>query len=214
MAEAAPDIAFFVGDQTSYYRVELPAVVNGTGQQVGTWTAVLSVIQIDRLKRAVMTQHGIPYNLSVLTFSDLRLRARLSQNSLEPGARFNLRAALTEYGVPVASRAFVTAEIERPDGTMSMLDLPEVEPGVFETSLVADQSGIYHVHLRANGRTMRGRTFTREQLLTGQVWQGGDQPPKQSSDPDGKRICCPPLIWLTAIGVFLLLVIILILLRR
>ena len=216
LAAGSPEMAYFAGDQTSYYRIGLPAVVKGASEQSGTWTAVLRVLDNEKARRiAESSPHGLPYNLSVLTYSDLRLRGRLSQTGLEPGALVTLRATLTEYGLPVGSaRATVTAEVERPDGTVTMFNLPEMQAGVFEFTFAADHSGIYHVHFRANGYTMRGRTFTREQLLTAQVWQGGNQPLKPSTG-DGtldKRNCCRAIIWLAAIGLFLLLIIIILLL--
>ncbi len=215
LAAGSPELAYFAGDQSSYYRIGLPAVVHGASAQSGTWTAVLRVRDDDKNRRfAVELPHGLPYNLSVLTYSDLQLRGRLAQTSLEPGGLVTLRAALTEYGLPVASRATMTAEVERPDGTVTLFNLPEGQPGVFEYTFPADQSGIYHVHLRADGHTMRGRTFTREQLLTAQVWQGGNQPPKPSTGGGAleKRNCCRAIIRLAAIGLFLLVIIIILLL--
>ena len=52
--------------------------------------------------------------------------------------------------------------------------------------------GVYPVRVLANGTTMRGRLFTREQLLTGAVWKGGDNPPPTGKDdptPDHERLC-------------------------
>jgi hypothetical protein len=49
----------------------------------------------------------------------VRLQATLGQSSLEPGAELRLAATLSEYGLPVAGRAAVSAEITRPDGATS-----------------------------------------------------------------------------------------------
>jgi hypothetical protein len=73
-----------------------------------------------------------------------------------------------------------------------MLKLVEVDPGVFEVSTVASISGIYHFRVLAKGKTLRGVPFTREQLLTGAVWRGGNQPPPtQGDDPThcNERFC-------------------------
>ena len=43
----------------------------------------------------------------VHSYSNLRMRARLTQSSFEPGASLDLRAVLTEYGLPVNRRAMV-----------------------------------------------------------------------------------------------------------
>jgi hypothetical protein len=95
---------------------------------------------------------------------------------LQPGATLTLRAALSEYGIPVDHRAGVRAELERPDGSQATLTLEEVEPGIFEASTVAGIQGVYRFRLVASGVTMRGVAFTREQLLSGAVVPGGDNP--------------------------------------
>jgi hypothetical protein len=93
--------------------------------------------------------------------------------------------------VPVEGRATVHATIERPDGSLATITLPEVEAGAFEASMVAADAGVYRFLVRATGGTMRGQPFTREQLLSAVVVQGGNQPPP-TSDPgkdDGQALC-------------------------
>ncbi len=41
---------------------------------------------------------------------------------------------------------------------------------------------MYPFRVLVDGTTMRGRKFTREQLLTGAVWKGGDNPPPTTMD--------------------------------
>ncbi len=41
---------------------------------------------------------------------------------------------------------------------------------------MAAQSGVYRFHVMASGVTLRGKPFTREQLLTGAVFLGGNHP--------------------------------------
>jgi hypothetical protein len=75
---------------------------------------------------------------------------------------------------------------------VTTLPLPEVEPGVFETSTTADLSGLYRFRLRAEGVTLRGVPFTRERLLSGAVWRGGNGPlPGTTIDPrqPDERLC-------------------------
>lgn len=171
-----------------YYRFDLPLVLSGAGSsaQVGTWYAVLEVDPRQQKRYSHAGEgggalgpggHGVRFSVSALTFSNLRMRAQVSQSSMEPGARLTLRASLTEYGVPVSGRATVKATVERPDGTASVLALPEVEPGAFEASAVATEAGVYRFHVRASGGTMRGDPFTREQLLSAVVIHGGAFPP-------------------------------------
>ena len=191
-----PGSNFVVGRNVSYYRLSLPVPI-GSGAAPGQWHAIIDVDErllkryLARLEKDKLTEpirqivtHGVPYSVSVHTYSNLRLRASVSQNSLEPGATLYLRAALTEYGLPVQRRARVRAELKRPDGTMTTLDLPEAQPGVFETSLNTSLGGVYQFRVRANGRTLRRRPFTREQVVTGAVWRGGNNPPPSSvTDP-------------------------------
>jgi hypothetical protein len=103
--------------------------------------------------------------------------ARTTQSSNQPGATITIRAVLTEYGLPVESRAVVYVDLERPDHTHTVLAAREVEPGIFEAGAVAMISGVYKFRVRGSGATFRGKPFTREQLLTGAVWKGGDNPP-------------------------------------
>ncbi|MDQ3698230.1 MAG: hypothetical protein M3373_09420 [Gemmatimonadota bacterium] len=52
--------------------------------------------------------------------------------------------------------------------------------------------GVYQFRVRANGRTLRRRSFTREQIVTGAVWRGGNNPPPSSAtDPAAAdaRLC-------------------------
>ncbi|MBA3702548.1 MAG: replication initiator protein A, partial [Rubrobacteraceae bacterium] len=98
-----------------------------------------------------------------------------------------VRAVLTEYGVPVAARATCRAELTRPDNTGTTLAMPEVEPGVFEATAPALLAGIYRFRIVAEGQTLRGRPFSREQTLTGAVWKGGDTPPPTSKDDPNAR---------------------------
>lgn len=108
------------------------------------------------------------------------MRCTLSQNSHEPGATINLRTKLTQSGMPLKSRATVRVGLRRPDNTSTTLDLSEIEDGVFETSILASMPGIYRLGVYCIGTTLKGRPFTREQTLTGAVWQYGDQPPPTS----------------------------------
>ena len=75
---------------------------------------------------------------------------------------------------------------------MTTLTLSEGDPGVFEAAIAAAAGGVYRFRVMAEGSTMRGRPFTREQLLTGVVWHGGDQPPPSRHDDPNRghdRLC-------------------------
>jgi hypothetical protein len=177
-----------VGLNLNYYRFTLPLPLGANPAQAGTWYALLELDAklFSRYVRAsaetVTTSgrsfaNGVRYNLSAHAFSNLRLRAGLSQNSLQPGATLTIRAALTEYGIPVDHRASVYATLERPDNSEATIAFTEIEPGIFEAGTRANIAGVYRFHVFASGVTMRGLPFTREQQLSGAVVVGGDNPP-------------------------------------
>jgi hypothetical protein len=192
-----------LGTNMSYYRFTLPLPLAGKPAQAGTWHALLWVDERilqqygRRLEQSVSAwsaraAHGIRYSLSTHTYSNLRMEAQVSQNSLQPGATVTLRATLAEYGIPVAHRASIRAELQRPDSTQTTMVLAEVEPGVFETTTPATIHGVYRFRMLASGATMRGLPFTREQLLSAAVVVGGDNP-FPTSDSFGrardKQVC-------------------------
>lgn len=202
-AAGLSEISHVTAENATYYRMNLPVSVGTQGAYSGKWHAVLSINE-DGFRRylnhieetdprgyPVRETHGARYNVNVHTRSDLNLDASLSQNSREPGATLTLRARLTEYDLPVENRATVQADVTRPDTTTTTLTVDEIDPGVFETSFSALQSGVYRCTIRGEGRTLRGRRFTREQLVTGSVWNRGDHPTPLGDgirDHD-KRLC-------------------------
>ncbi|MEM9385414.1 MAG: S8 family serine peptidase [Pseudomonadota bacterium] len=197
VASALPGTEYISGQNTSYYRMSLPVPL-GAGAAAGQWRAVLEIDDraykryLSRLEKENFAlyeqtlQHGIRYSLNVHSYSNLRMRASLAQTGYEAGAEMSVQAVLTEYGLPVEQRASVHAEITRPDGTQVSLPLVEEEPGVFRTSTTATANGVYRFLLRAKGNTLRQRPFTREQIVTGAAWHGGNHPPPTGRDePDG-----------------------------
>lgn len=206
-ASSSIGVTFVTGPNFSYYRITLPVVnPEGTASKEGTWTAVLKVNEkyyrkylgsLDNkpeLLKQVAT-HGVRYNLSVYSLSNLRLNGTLSQSSYEPGALVSLRCVLTEYGLPLAGQATVTAEIRHPDSTVSVLSLTKIETGIYETQIAANVSGIYTAHVKAEGKTARGRNFTREHIFTAAVWKGGDDRfPTTPDDPNQSAECLCKLL--------------------
>ena len=192
---SVPGGTYLRGASNSFYRVSLPTLVNGHEAGEGTWHAVLSLNleaweagdNFPALYR-YLSEHpsavanGLPYALEVHARSNLKLVASCDQNSYEPGAELRVRGILTEYGIPVEGRATARAELTRPDGTLATLQMPEIEPGVFETVEIAHQTGIYQFRVLASGQTLRGNPFTREQLVTGFAYHGGDNPPSHGAD--------------------------------
>jgi len=180
-------MTFSVGEQTRHYRFTLPVAL-GEGQREGLWHAILKVDEADfkktlsryRRKQDEATQvfatHGPRYSLIAQTYSNLRMRSAVEQSSFEPGADLTFQAELAEYELPVEKRAQANVELTRPGGSIATLPMDEVAPGMFEVTTNGNLSGVYHARIMANGATLRGRPFTREQLGTAAIWRGGDDP--------------------------------------
>jgi hypothetical protein len=120
------------------------------------------------------------------------MAAAVHQSSMEPGATLTIRALLTEYGAPFKGQANVAVELIRPDGQESLVNLVPAtgEPGAFQATRTATQSGVYRFRFLAKGRTSREQRFTREALRTAAVWHGGDRPPSETgSGTDGPDWC-------------------------
>lgn len=191
-----------VGAQTRHYRFTLPVAI-GAGQREGLWHALLEVNSRDFKK--VLTQmrerkdgrfqtfatHGARYCVVVQTYSNLKMTAVVEQSAFRPGADLTFQAALAEYDIPVEKRAHVEVELTRLGGSVVTLPMTETEPGMFELTVRASLAGVYHARFMAKGVTLRGTPFTREQLATAAVWQGGDdpyQPPRDSEQTDWCRL--------------------------
>lgn len=198
IASMTAGVDFTVASGLSFYRMTLPVPIGKAGAGAGKWNAVLTVndgyykrylSKLDKypdLYKKVLA-HGVRYSLSVQAFSGLRMQARLVQTSNEPGAVMSIRAVLTEYGLPVgADRATVWSEFELPDGTKGILALAEdgVGTGIYTASLNASLTGVYKFRVLSHGKSLRSRDFTREHLLTGAVWRGGNNTPPQGGGKD------------------------------
>lgn len=202
----SPMLEFRIGSAVEMYRVSLPLPIGATQAHVGKWKALIGLGK----RRPGQLTHGFGsaalgsarYSLSVHTFSNLRMRASLSQSHNEPGATIFLRAELTEYAVPLRNSASAWAEVTWPGGAVVNVSLPRVGPGVFEGSFVATQPGVYQCRIMAAGKTMRGQPFTREQTLTGAVWRNGNDPRppagggQDSSTGNPGRVFCHLLLCL------------------
>jgi hypothetical protein len=181
------------GTNMLYYRFGLPLLAGGKPAHAGIWYAVLGVEgpNAGAFEEARAGKYTARYSVSVHAYSNVRMAANLAQNSFEPGATLTVRAALTEFGIPL-SGASVQAELRRPDTTQSVISLAEVEPGVFTTVVVAGLAGVYQVRVFANGWTHRGEAYSREQLLTGVTVVGGNSPSPTTPPADhrGDLLCC------------------------
>lgn len=195
---AFPTVMRADGQMVSYYRLTMP-VQNGAGisAQTGRWNIVLSVNErywkkylsmLDKdaelYRQAV--QHGVKYTALVHAYSNLRMSCKRSQSSYEPGGTVNIRASITEYGVPLTKTASVRADLKMPDGTLTNVVFSKVSDGIYETSLQAHYNGIYTFTVKASGKTSRNAGFTREQVVTAAVWKGGNNPPPDRHNNPGQ----------------------------
>lgn len=230
-------ITYNVGARTRSYKFTLP-VAFASNNHAGQWHVLLKVNEKD-WKRYQHSDNpsstggsgpgaaGARYSVVVHTFSNLKMKPRIDQSSLEPGAGVTLRANLTEYGMPVEGRAVVNVLVTRPDSSVMNYTLGEEPEGNFEKVFTAAMAGIYNCRFMASGTTVRGKPFTREQTLTAAVWNGGDKPrtptgnenegghPGSPGGPrpgdDTKVDCCKTQVRLLYLAVLMLLLIAIIL---
>ena len=200
-AAAEPAIDFALRQETSFYRVTLPALP-GTGSHAGRWHAVLRLgdrAGSARLSAGRLKGQSLPYSVVVRSHSNLRFAASLHQKSYEPGAAVTLFANLSEYDVPVERRAQVWADVTLPGGSERKVTMGETDPGQFTGGFTADYAGVYQVRVYARGNTFYGTRFTREQVLSAVAFKGGDAPPSRGDggiggildwlDERDKRLC-------------------------
>tara|TARA_R110002050_G_scaffold124179_5_gene243217 strand:- start:17754 stop:20453 length:2700 start_codon:yes stop_codon:yes gene_type:complete len=229
-------ISYGEGSKSKNYKFTMP-VAFPANNHGGKWIAHLKVDKDDFKKYVSILRdtknndpnaiqsfvtHGARYSLVVNTYSNLKMEAAIYQDSLEPGSEMVLRATLNEYGQPVENRAVINVEVKRPDNTQFILQLDEIEAGVFEKSFPAQISGTYFCRFVARGATLRGTAFTREQTFTGAVFRGGDNPTNGGNtgtdDPSsiGELIekCCKNLTRILIAILILLVIFIILYLRR
>ncbi len=158
-ASLVPGVAYVEAEQNSYYRVTLPVVVNGAASREGVWHALITVDD-RRLKRYLATleeskedAHEVMAHGSATASTSTRSptcgcgrrspdRQRARRHRACASGADGVR---TTGGCPAGVRATIT----RPDATTTMVVMPEVEPGVFETSFAATVPGVYHVLVQA-----------------------------------------------------------------
>ena len=176
---------FVATDRVSYYRIPLPLPVDpGRPSQAGTWNVVLSygrgvgvpgaATHLEPSAAAVAAQR---YSVIVHTWSDVALTATAVQSGFTPGATVTLNAVLSTAGIPFTADTYVRADITRPGGSMTTLNL-QPQGDEFVATFVASTPGDYQIRVRASGWTGRGQPFTRERALSAGVWRGGDTPPR------------------------------------
>jgi Lysyl oxidase/von Willebrand factor type A domain len=205
MAGTVAGVQFSGGINSAFYRITFPVplgTAGGAGE--GQWQAILRMKAgqhpgnyYTHIDRSGQSFGSIRYSLNVYSYSNLKMSARAFQNSYQPGAEITIRAVLAQYGLPLDDVYSINAEIKYPDNTVNTVALTKAAAGIFECSFKAGMQGVYKIHLVAQGRTLRGRLFTREQLLTASVYQGGDTPVVIPGDDNSKHAWCDFLKCLT-----------------
>lgn len=182
---------------TSSFR--LPMVNGSKKNHSGTWYVILEVdgatykkviSKQEKRNKQILTK-GSKYCVSVHSYSNIKMQARLNQSGMEPGAVMTLRTTLSEYDVPL-QRAGVVVQVNNPDKTSTSFTLKEEEAGIYSGAMIASMSGIYHFHVIANGVDYKAVPFTREAIVNGSVFLGGNRPatPVSSNNDLCKLITC------------------------
>jgi hypothetical protein len=196
MAGVEPNVQYHVGADVAYYRLMLPALPSKPdSSHRGMWKAVLGLKRPDEILRELrqfreqrmelaefirrvseFTQKPTPFNLTVHTYSNLRLDATLVQDGFAPGDVVRLTASLWEYQVPLKTNASVWADVVEPDGNRSVLNFTRTAAGSYTATWTTTLPGVYRFGIRAEGTTSGNARFMRGKELTAGVWAGGDRP--------------------------------------
>ncbi|AZC88378.1 hypothetical protein C4K29_2075 [Pseudomonas chlororaphis subsp. piscium] len=186
-----------VKDGVAFYRVALPAIpANEKGSHGGTWHAVLKLGRrfggaLTHFK--VTTGHVlIPYDFLAHAYSNLVFRASAVQTDNAPGAEVRIFGTLKEYDVPVVgSRAAAWAEVRRPDNSTFNVGMQATEGDPYAGMFITSIPGVYTIRVRAQGETIYGSPFTREQTVTAVAVPGGGRTPVEPlCDPIAELVCC------------------------
>lgn len=208
-----------VRNGVAYYRTVLPAVpADLAGSHAGTWHAVLRLDPERALKvRGGDQRLRLPYSFLAHCYSNLSLRVSLVQKYSKPGDGVRLFATLLEYEAPLRGRVSVWAEVQRPDGQAFELSL-QPEDGLYTAGFDTGLPGLYTVRLRAQGETLNGGFFTREQTLT--AFAGEQADGTRSETPRGEvpgaagKPLADPCRWCLFLCFLVILVVLLALLLR
>jgi hypothetical protein len=224
---AGPDATPLTAPAMSCLRVPLP-LGSSPGTHAGNWIANISMDDAgfrkylnskgrenDPVTRQRLLAHGLPFIVNVHAVSDLEMKATATQLSHAPGSNLEVTATLTDSGIPLERRAFVSMAVTKPDGAEETVALNEVEPGVHRVTMPLTQVGLYSLLIRGRGDSFSGKPFTREELRTAATWidQTGPNGPGGTGGYDRKLVdliirCCR---WSTRL-MFAILIILLILL--
>ncbi len=175
------------GTNMTYVRLGLPSIGGAHG---GTWQALLGVdgrrfrSALAGLKKKgeegakiaqMAAERGARYSVTISSWSNVKMSVRLLQKRLEPGTEIAVKATLSEYELPI-ERAKVLAEVTPPDGKPKQIVLDPQGDGEYLGSFSGEYPGAWRIHVVADGVTHAHTPFTREQLLSAGVIEGGGTP--------------------------------------
>jgi hypothetical protein len=83
----------------------------------------------------------------------------------------------------------VWAEVQGPNGANRIVSLDESGKGEFSKSFSAERSGIYQVRLRAKGRSMKGKPFTREAWRSISIYRNIPDRPTGTGTNENESLC-------------------------
>ncbi len=178
-AAVEPNVEYQQHPDTSFYRLDLPALAARPNTHAGRWVAEFRLAEPDEVKKWLGSQEtrvpglmevlrlgSLPYSCMVHTRSNLDMRASLVQPSFAPGDDIGINVVLTEYGVPYRGAASVWATVTNPAGASTRIDMPGTGEGSYDATFTPRAPGLYRFRIQAAGSTIGGHQFTREQTLT------------------------------------------------
>lgn len=210
-----PTITYSYGASSVHFRASLPLVHDGNvPTHAGRWNLLLALGRGGKRGNYAATFAAagaaqMRYSASIYAYSNVRLRATMTQTGFAPGDVLTLTATLSQSSLPFEGTAKVVAELTRPDGSVTIRTLVAHPDARWTLTIPTTEGGVYRARVMAEGRTPRDQRFTREQIVTGQVWIGGNNPdhqgpggrgdPAQPTDPGrdgsgrdvvGDLLCC------------------------
>ncbi|MGB7964588.1 MAG: VWA domain-containing protein, partial [Propionicimonas sp.] len=192
------DSVFVPGRSLDEYHLSLPAIWPTHSAQAGRWHALLelrswvantglassyreqSSFEPGEAERRTLVAHGAPWLVTVQAQSSLTMTADATAQRATPATLIDHRVVLRQLDIPLDTPCAVRVEATDPGGSTVTLSLSGADVGVFVGVTAAPVAGVYSFRYVADGTSLAGVRFTREQVRTVGVWFGGDDPPPRA----------------------------------
>ncbi|MDT7830652.1 tyrosinase family protein [Pricia sp. S334] len=195
------NVAHEINANNQIYRVTFPALPDKPEtSHGGHWKVVLQLRSREEVKKICAKwqeredifknrdeYNSVPYSVAIYTRSDLNFKCSVEKDSDTIGAEVRLFANLSQYRRPISGR--VRAEVQWPNGKLKVLSLEEIETGEFYVHFKAEQSGIYQLIIKAEGRSMAGRPFFREAIRSVSIYKRNPERASDGGADNGAAIC-------------------------